>query len=481
MNRLFSCRLRRIVSLAWMLLAFPVTASADDTFHPPNIVVILADDLGWSDLGCYGADLHETPNLDRLARQSLRFTNAYAGSSVCSPTRAALMTGKHPARLGITIWAEAAHDPPPPQKLIPPPAEHNLAHSERSVASYLSKAGYLTALVGKWHLGDALHYPETHGFDINIGGTLWGAPHTFFFPYRGSGRYGNEYRYVPHLEFGQPGEYLTDRLTDEALQVIDRAGDQPFFLYLAHHAPHTPIEAKADDAAYFEGKLSPDLKHQNAAYAAMVRSLDESVGRVLARLDERGLTERTLFIFTSDNGGFIGRERRQGPQVTNNHPLRSGKGALYEGGIRVPLVIRWPGVTPAGGECAEPVVTEDLFFTILEAAGIKPAADVPADGLSLRPICEDTSRHLSRDALYFHYPHYYHTTTPVSAVRAGDWKLLEFYEDGHRELYNLADDLGEKTDLAEREPQRTRDMAEQLAAWRAQVGARLPKKAAGKQ
>lgn len=466
--------------LALIVLAFASLASAADTAQLPNVIIILADDLGWADVGCYGADLHETPNLDRLARQSLRFTNAYAGSSVCSPTRAALMTGKHPARLGITIWSEAAHDPPPPQKLIPPPAEHNLARSERSVASYLSKAGYLTALVGKWHLGDALHYPETHGFDINIGGTLWGAPQTYFFPYRGSGRYGNEFRYVPHLEFGQPGEYLTDRLTDEALQVIDRAGERPFFLYLAHHAPHTPIEAKADDVADFEGKLTPHLKHQNAAYAAMVRSLDESVGRVLKRLDERGLTERTLFVFTSDNGGFIGRERRQGPQVTNNYPLRSGKGALYEGGIRVPLMIRWPDITPAGGECAEPVVTEDLFFTILEAAGIKPAPDVPADGLSLRPICEDASRHLPREALYFHYPHYYHTTTPVSAVRAGDWKLLEFYEDGQRELYNLADDLGETVDLAEREPERTRKLAQRLAAWREEVGARLPTKAADK-
>lgn len=459
------------------MVGLPCFASAAEPTKQPNLVVILADDLGWSDLGCYGADLHETPNLDRLARQSLRFTNAYAASSVCSPTRSALMTGKHPARLGITIWAEAAHDPPPPQKLVPPPAEHNLSRKETAVASYLSKAGYLTALVGKWHLGDALHYPETHGFDINIGGTLWGAPETFFFPYRGSGVNGNEYRYVPHLEFGQPGEYLTDRLTDEALQVIDRAGDRPFFLYLAHHAPHTPIEAKADDVKYFEGKVSPGMKHQYAAYAAMVRSLDESVGRVLQRLDERGLTERTLFIFSSDNGGFIGRERPQSQPVTNNHPLRSGKGALYEGGIRVPLIIRWPGVTPAGAECTEPVITEDLFFTILDAAGIKPAADVPADGVGLRTICKDPNRHLPRQALYFHYPHYYHTTTPASAVRSGDWKLLEYYEDGHRELYNLADDLGEKVDLAEREPQRTRELAQQLAAWREEVGARLPRNA----
>ncbi|HVA48536.1 MAG TPA: sulfatase [Pirellulales bacterium] len=469
------CRLAAFVTLL-LSSSFVFAAPAERL----NIVLFLADDLGWADVGCYGADLHETPHLDRLARQSLRFTQAYAGSSVCTPTRAALMTGKHPARLGMTIWAEAAKDPPPPKRLVPPPAEHNLSRSETTVASYLSKAGYLTAIVGKWHLGDALHYPETHGFDVNIGGTLWGAPHTHFYPYRGGGRFGREYRYVPHLEFGQPGEYLTDRLTDEALQVIDRAGDRPFFLYLAHHAVHTPIEAKAADVAYFEEKLTPSFKHQNAAYAAMVRSLDESVGRVLQRLDERGLTERTLFIFTSDNGGFIGRERAGAGPVTNNYPVRSGKGALYEGGVRVPLMVRWPGVTSARGESAQPVVSEDLFFTILEAAGIKPAPDVPADGLSLVPILKDPSQHLPREALYFHYPHYYHTTTPVSSVRAGDWKLLEFYEDGHRELYNLADDLGEQHDLAQQQPERTRMLAAQLAAWQKEVGARLPRPAAGK-
>ncbi|HQU42091.1 MAG TPA: sulfatase [Pirellulales bacterium] len=468
------CRLAAFVTLL-LSSSFVFAAPAERL----NIVLFLADDLGWADVGCYGADLHETPHLDRLARQSLRFTQAYAGSSVCTPTRAALMTGKHPARLGMTIWAEAAKDPPPPKRLVPPPAEHNLSRSETTVASYLSKAGYLTAIVGKWHLGDALHYPETHGFDVNIGGTLWGAPHTHFYPYRGGGRFGREYRYVPHLEFGQPGEYLTDRLTDESLHVIDRAGDRPFFLYLAHHAVHTPIEAKADDVAHFEQKLTPSFKHQNATYAAMVRSLDESVGRVLQRLDERGLTERTLFIFTSDNGGFIGRERAAAGPVTNNHPLRSGKGALYEGGVRVPLMVRWPGVTPAGGESAEPVISEDLFFTILEAAGVKPSADAPADGLSLVPILKDPGQHLPREALYFHYPHYYHTTTPVSSVRAGDWKLLEFYEDGHRELYNLADDLGEERDLARQQPDRTSKLADQLAAWRKEVGARLPQPAAG--
>jgi arylsulfatase A len=449
-----------------------LAADVADQPGRPNIVLIVADDLGWSDLGCYGADLIETPHLDRLARQGIRFTSAYAASSVCTPTRAALMTGKHPARLGMTIWAEAAEEPPPAARLVPPRAEHNLPLNEVTLAEYLRDSGYRTALVGKWHLGDALHYPETQGFDVNIGGTLWGAPHTFFYPYRGTGRFGAEYRYVPHLEFGQPGEYLTDRLTDEALHVIDRADGKPFFLYLAHHAPHTPIEAPGDDVTYFERKLSGELHHRNPAYAAMVRCLDQSVGRVLERLEARGLAKNTIVVFTSDNGGYVGREKGFDGTVTDNSPLRSGKGALYEGGIRVPLMLRGPNV--ASGESAEPVRTEDLFFTLLAAAGVRPDAALPADGVDLGNLLKSPSSHLDRQAMYFHYPHYYHTTSPVSAVRAGDWKLLEFFEDRRVELYNLADDLGEKHNLAEEQPQRARALQAQLAGWREAVGARLP-------
>lgn len=441
----------------------------------PNIVFILVDDMGWSDLECYGADLHETPHIDSLASRGVRFTDAYA-MPVCSPTRAALMTGRHAARVQMTIWSEGSLRGPQNRKLLQADSLHSLPHSETTLAKHLQEAGYLAALVGKWHLGDADHYPETHGFDVNIGGTHWGAPQTFWWPYRGTGRFGPEYRYVPHLEFGKPGEYLTDRLTEEALTVIDHAGDQPFFLFLSHHAPHTPIEAKKDDVTTFESKLRPGMKHQNAVYAGMIKSLDVSVGRVLAKLTERGLDKKTIVIFASDNGGYIGIDKKAGQTVpvTNNAPLRSGKGSCYEGGIRVPLIVHWPGVTTEGAVCHEPVIVMDLLPTLLSATGIESRDSVVLDGMNLRQLLEEPAAQLDREALYFHYPHYYATTTPVSAVRSGDWKLLEYYEDKRVELFNLKEDLGETTDLAGKHPQRTTQLREKLQHWRDQVGAKEP-------
>ncbi len=475
-DRFDQAKLRLRFALSYLILLLTV-AFTTPCFGagPPNIVLILADDLGWSDLGCYGADLHETPNIDRLAKESVRFTQAYA-MSVCSPTRAALMTGKHAARVHITIWAEGSLAGPKGRKLLQADSLHNLPHTETTLAKHLHDAGYLTALVGKWHLGDADHFPETHGFDVNIGGTHWGAPQTFWWPYSGTGRFGEEFRYVPHLEFGKPGEYLTDRLTDEALNVIDHTGKQPFFLYLAHHAPHTPIEAKAEDVKYFEKKLRPGMNHQNAVYAAMVKSLDENVGRMLEHLKKRGLDKNTVVIFLSDNGGYIGTDKRSGQKtpVTNNSPLRSGKGALHEGGMRVPLIVRWPGVTPAGAECTEPVVVMDLFHTLKAAGAPFAPANANADGMDLAPLLKNPAACLNRDALFFHYPHYYETTTPVSAVRAGEWKLLEYFEDGRRELFNLKSDPSEQTNLAQREPARVDELHTRLAAWRKETGALLP-------
>lgn len=471
----------RAFSAAAATILFLTVARAADPPRAPNIVLILADDLGGSDLACYGADLHETPNLDRLARRGVRFTQAYSPSPVCSPTRAAIMTGKAPARLRMTIWSEGARTGPTDRKLLQAQSRHDLAHSETTLAKHLQGAGYLTAIVGKWHLGGADHAPETHGFDVNIGGTHWGAPQTYFWPYRGrSGRYGGEFRYIPHLEFGRPGEYLTDRLTDEALRVIDHAADsnRPFFLYLAHHAPHTPIEAKPDDVAHFQPNLREGLHHRNAAYAAMLKSLDGSVGRVHARLKERGLDRNTVFVFASDNGGFIGNSTRDGHSipVTDNFPLRSGKGSLYEGGVRVPLIIEWPGVTPAGSECQEPVILTDLFPTLLAAVRLPMPANLPHDGLDLTKLLRCPEAKLDRDALYFHYPHYYHAppTTPSGSIRVLDWKLIEFYEDDRVELYNLREDPSERHDLASENPKRVAELRQRLRLWQESVNAAMP-------
>ena len=466
--------LRRLLAL--LLLPFGTAALRPaQPAPPPNVVLILADDLGWSDLGCYGADLHETPRLDALAREGVRFTQAYA-MSVCSPTRAMLLTGRHAARVGMTIWSEGSLPRASTRRLREAASRHDLPHAETTIASVLRGRGYFTALVGKWHLGDANHSPETHGFDVNIGGTHWGAPESFWWPYRGATRF-PEYRYVPDLAFGRVGEYLTDRLTDEALRVIDAAAGRPFFLYLAHHAPHTPIEAKPDDVRHFAAKLRPGLRHQHPIYAAMVRSVDESVGRVLDHLRVRGLADNTIVIFASDNGGFIGADRKSGHDapVTNNAPLRSGKGSLYEGGIRVPLLVRWPGVAPRGGERATPVLLADVAATLLAAGGATAEERARAlDGVDLRPVLANPAAALARPALFFHYPHYYPTTSPVSAIRAGDWKLLEYFEDQRLELFHLRDDPGEERDLATREPARARDLQRQLAAWREAVGAKLP-------
>ncbi len=463
-----------IVLLCCCLACLETSRAAEDAGgQRSNVVIVVADDLGWSDLGCYGADLHETPHLDRFAKSAVRFTDAYA-ASVCSPTRACLLTGKHYARLHTTIWREASRNPPHDRKLIPPVAVADLPHDEVTLAEVFRSAGYLTALVGKWHLGGATHYPETQGFDINIGGTLWGAPETYFFPYRGEGRFAKEFRYVPHLDGGQAGEYLTDRLTDEALKVIDGAQDRPFFLCLTHHAPHTPLEARPELIERYLKKLKPGLHHQNAKYAAMVHSLDESVGRIVERLEYRGLAERTVVVFVSDNGGHVG--KFEGQPATDNFPLRSGKGSLYEGGVRVPLIVRWPGVTTAGDICRAPVFVVDLYPTLLEIARIggDSSRNAKLDGLSLAPLLRQPTAGLEREALYFHYPHYYPTTTPAGAIRAGDWKLIEYFEDNRVELYNLRDDLSEASDLAARQPEKAQNLRARLANWRKSIGADMP-------
>ncbi len=459
------------LAAAWAVFSLPARTVAEAV--KPNIVFILADDLGWADLGCYGADLHETPQLDRLAREGVRFTQAYA-MSVCTPTRAAIVTGRHAARLHMTVWresslsreAEAARSR---RKLLPPVTVSDLPHDETTIAEALRDTGYLTFHVGKWHLGDAEHSPETNGFDVNIGGTHWGMPSTFFWPFRGTTTSG-EFRYVPGLGPGKPGDYLTDRLTDEALKLMDQAGKRPFFLNLWFHSVHTPIEGKPELVEHYRRKLKPGLRHQNADYAAMIHSLDENVGRILAHLEMRGLAERTLVAFASDNGGYV--NQFKGRQVTDNTPLRSGKGSLYEGGIRVPLIARLPGVTAGGAECNTPVICMDLLRTFAELAGAR--GETAMDGLSLVPLLRDPRARIQRDALFFHYPHYYPTTTPVSAVRQGDWKLLEYHEDNRIELYDLSIDPGERDNLAGNRPADAMRLRARLHAWRQEAGVQMP-------
>jgi len=440
----------------------------------PNFIFILVDDLGWADIGCYGSDLHETPNIDRLAQQGMRFTDAYAAAPVCSPTRASIMTGKYPARLHMTIWYESSANPPRGRRLIPPVTQGNMPHEQVTIAEVLKDAGYFTAHVGKWHLGDAAHYPQTQGFDVNIGGTFWGAPTTFFYPYSGSGRWGKEFRYVPHLEFGSEGEYLTDRLTDEALEILGKVKNKPFFLNLCYHTVHTPIEGKPELVERYRKKVKPAMHHQNYEYAAMVHSLDENIGRILVKLGELGIADRTVVIFFSDNGGFVNQYNKK--TVTNNYPLRSGKGSLYEGGTRAPLIVRWPGVTKANSVCRQPVSSVDFYPTFLGITGLSGDSNHNAemDGLNLVPLLKNPTAGLKRENLYWHYPHYYNTTSPVSSIRQGNWKLLEYFEDKRVELYNLSKDIGEQNDLAETMPEKAEELRKLLHAWRKAVDAQVP-------
>lgn len=453
--------------------ALAVASAQPQSHRKPNVLFILVDDLGASDLACYGADLHETPHLDRLAGESTKFTNAYAAASICTPTRASILTGKCPARLHMTVWREETlRDPVLSRKLIPPRAVSDLPLSEVTLAESLRANGYRTAHIGKWHLGDAAHYPEQQGFDSNIGGTLWGAPQTFYYPWRGDKRYGGEPRYVPGLGDSKPGDYLPDRLTDEALAFLDRPSNEPFFLNLWYYTVHTPIEGKPELVTHYQRKLHAGLNHQNAVYAAMVHNMDENVGRLLRKLEETGLAANTIVVFNSDNGGFI--NEHEGAKVTNNAPLRSGKGALYEGGIRVPLLVRLPG--QSGAVCETPVVSFDFYPTLAELTGSTiPAGQRAAmDGVSFAALLRDPKAAFAKRPLYFHFPHYYPTTTPAGAVIDGGWKLIEYFEDGRLELYRLPDDPSEQHDLAKREPERARRMQRQLAAWRKSVGAQMP-------
>lgn len=453
---------RRLASLALIgvlaLLGCP-QPSAAQTKHP-NVILILIDDLGWTDLGCQGSKFYGTPHIDALAASGMRFTHGYSACTVCSPTRAAVLTGMYSARLHITDWIEGHKRPF--AKLNVPDWTMHLPHETLTMAEAFRASGYATCHVGKWHLGGEEFWPTTQGFDQNIGGNHRGQPPSYFFPYE------RDNIKLPGLAEGQEGEYLTDRLTEEAIRFITASQDRPFFLYLPHYTVHTPLAAKPVLVAKYRAKAErmPDQPHTNAVYAAMIESLDGGIGKLLAALDRLKLRDSTIVIFTSDNGGLM--------SSTSNVPLRVGKGSAYEGGVRVPLFVSYPPVIMAGSKSDVPAMSIDLLPTLVELCGLDLAKAPAWDGVSLAPILK-RSGSFQREALYWHYPHYHPGgATPYGAIRAGSYRLVEFYEDSKVELYNLKDDVGETTDLSAAQPTKRDELLAKLRSWRKEVGAQMP-------
>ena len=447
-----------------VLCCFIVAAGRADSVlaaeRAPNIVFILIDDLGWMDLACQGNKLVETPHIDRLMKQGMRFTSAYAAAPVCSPTRAAILTGRSPARLQITNHTpDRSSFTPDDALLLPATMCEHLPTEEVTIAERLRAAGYATAFLGKWHLsgggrGKPEFEPTRQGFDVNIGGCGYGGPPTFFDPYG-----------IPNLPDRREGEYLPDRLADEAITYMRKHRDDPFMLFLWNYTVHWPMEAPQkllDKYADRKGRGLNDTR-----YGAMIEAMDAAVGRVLAELDSLELADDTLVVFTSDNGGFAG--------VSDNRPLRAAKGHLYEGGIRVPMAVRWPGVVKPGTTCEAPVISTDFFPTLLDVARLKPNDDVSLDGASIMPLLRGET--IERDAIYFHYPNYaWHRSNRLGgAIRAGRYKLIERFDDGSLELFDLDRDLSERENLAESMPQKAAELQQKLAAWRKAVGAQMPR------
>ncbi len=454
-------------AIGWCLApSAALWAQSEEPAERPHIVLIMTDDMGWKDLHCQGNDRLRTPEIDALSAEGMRFTDAYAASPVCSPTRAALMTGLAPARLNITQHgADNERFWPEGRAVTPPKIEHILPLERITVAERLRQVGYATGFFGKWHLsgtavkkndpstGGEAFYPDRQGYDVNFGGCGKGGPPTYFDPYR-----------IPTLEPRKPGEYLTDRLADETIQWMEANHDQPMLVTLWTYNPHYPFEAPPDLIPAFEGKEGPGLK--NPVYGAQIEATDRAIGRVLRKIDSLGIQDNTLVIFTSDNGGWSG--------ATDNRPLREGKGYLYEGGIRVPLIVRWPGVIEAGSTSSLPVITMDLTATILDAAGVSIHEGETLDGSPLRPVFE--GKESTRPALTFHYPHwaFHKSNRPGSAIRDGDYKLIYRYDDSSVELYDLRSNLGETRDLAAAQPERAASLKRQLLKRLDQLGARRP-------
>jgi uncharacterized sulfatase len=416
----------------------------------PNIVFLLIDDMGWPDIGCYGHEFHETPNIDRLARDGMKFTDFYAGTPVCSSTRASIQSGQYSARVGITNFIPGHWRPF--EKLIVPPIENALPKSIQTPGDALRGAGYTTGYFGKWHLGGRDSAPDRRGYDVT------------------ASNLGKEFR--DWRQKKAPGPKRIDLLTDQTIYFIEKHKEKPFFVTLSHHAVHIPLEAEQKTIQKYRRKPKPKTGVNNPIYAAMIEDLDRSIGRILATIEKLGLKERTVVVFTSDNGGLRQIYTGIGEVVSTNAPLRDEKGTVYEGGIRVPMIVRWPGVVSAGTVCREPSTCADLLPTFCEVAGAALPGQ-PIDGSSLAPLWKNSSAKLPREAIYFHYPHYHHSR-PAGAIRAGDYKLIEFFDGSPLELYNLRDDLGESKNLAPKQAERAEELHRKLAAWRKRVGARMP-------
>ncbi|MFZ5829877.1 MAG: sulfatase [Planctomycetota bacterium] len=458
--------LRCLVSAAALALPLGVAsaqaADADSASARPNVVFILIDDMGWADIGCYGSRFYETPHVDRLALQGMRFTDGYAACPVCSPTRLSIMTGKYPARVRLTnfIAGQRWPDNSPLQPFTDWKTE--MPPEEVTIAEALRPAGYASACIGKWHLE-----PRSSA--------------------KGKARKGEKQEPDPSMSPSAQGfEFVVSRApnqtdksvaayTDKAIEFIHQNQQRPFFLYLSHNSVHIPLEANPELIEKYTKKVRPDDPQNNPTYAGMVESVDQCVGRIMATLDELGLAEKTIVVFFSDNGGLSVKEGANTP-ATSNLPLRAGKGYLYEGGVREPLIVRWPGVVKPGATCNTPVSSVDFYPTFLEIAGVSPQPGQVIDGVSIVPLLTQTGE-LKRDAIFWHYPHYSNQGgVPSGAIRMGDYKLIEFYEDDHVELYDLRDDAGEHKDLAAAMPDKAAAMRERLHAWRESVAAQMPAK-----
>ncbi len=465
-----------------VLAACQNSSKQETTIQKPNIVFILADDLGYHDLSCMGSNYYETPNIDRIAREGMVFTDGYAACQVCSPSRASIMTGKFAARHGITDWigartGEEWRKAGRYNKLLPPEYVHNLPHEYVTLPEALKANGYKTFFAGKWHLGSEGSWPEDHGFDINKGGWDKGSPMGgFYAPWEN-----------PRLASGPDGESLTMRLAQETTDFLKENKDTSFFAFLSFYAVHAPLETtqekwakyrqKAEDmgiaeSAFEMGHFLPIRQVQDhPVYAGLVETMDDAVGIVLAALDELGLAENTVVVFTSDNGGVAAGDAF----ATSNKPLRGGKGYQFEGGIREPFFIKVPWLDIAGKQSDEPVIGTDFYPTFLELSGADLRYDEHIDGVSLVPVMKGNK--LEERALVWHYPHYGNQGgQPSSIIRQGEWKLIHYYEDGRRELYNLKTDLEETTDVSAQYPERTNQLHEQLFARLNEMGARFPQK-----